>query len=70
MDATIKLKDGSAITVHDLRVIKKISTNNSSITNEDNFENFVLYNSPYIFVGSDIASIDGNNIQYVFFYEN
>lgn len=70
MDAIIKVKDGSSITVKNLRVIKRISTNDSSITEENNFENFVLYNSPYVFVGSDIASIDGNNIEYVFFYQD
>ena len=48
MDAIIKVKDGSSITVKNLRVIKRISTNDSSITEENNFENFVLYNSPYI----------------------
>lgn len=70
MNATIKVKDGSTITVNNLRVIKRISTDNSSITEENNFENFVLYNSPYIFVGSDIASINGHDIEYVFFYQD
>ena len=68
MDALIQLKSGKEQMIYNIKEIKRICSIDDSAETIKDFKNFYLYSSfIYIFIGDEILTVHGSEIEYVKF---
>lgn len=68
MKAEITFKDGKIAVVNGLKHVNKISSQNSTVTKIEKFDEFHIYHTGYVFVSEkSTLSINGQDILYVSF---
>jgi len=68
MKAILYFHNGKSEIIENLTHINKISTSNSNVTKISDFDSFVVYHQPYVFVGSNRkVTVNGAEVQYVSF---
>lgn len=68
MDALIQLKSGKEQMIYNIKEIKRICSIDDSAETIKDFKDFYLYISfIYIFIGDEILTVHGSEIEYVKF---